>query len=121
MFTHPEQSKIALLPVNKSGIMTLPVQHDMIVSINFMQYPGDHLRQTLADVLSHELHPITIQQLGNFSCRTPQLITGIKQTTSARLIANCRAVGNPCNLQPYSVGFVLSTTIMLAAIYSILT
>jgi hypothetical protein len=36
MFTHLEQSKTALLTVNKSGIMTLTVQHDMIVSVCFM-------------------------------------------------------------------------------------
>jgi len=35
-FTHLEQSKICLLTVNKSGIVTLPVQHDMIVSVIFM-------------------------------------------------------------------------------------
>jgi len=35
-FTHLEQSKITLLTVNKSGIMTLTVQHDMIVSVSFM-------------------------------------------------------------------------------------
>jgi hypothetical protein len=42
MFTHLEQSKIALLTVNKSGIMTLTVQHDMIVSVTSMLYPGDY-------------------------------------------------------------------------------
>jgi hypothetical protein len=36
MFTHLEQSKIALLTVNESGIMRLTVQHDMIVSVSFM-------------------------------------------------------------------------------------
>jgi hypothetical protein len=35
-FTHLEQSKIALLTVNKSGIMALTIQPDMIVSISFM-------------------------------------------------------------------------------------
>jgi hypothetical protein len=35
-FTHLEQSKTALLTVNKSGIMTLTVQHDMIVSVSFI-------------------------------------------------------------------------------------
>jgi hypothetical protein len=43
-----------------------------------------------------------------------------KQTTSDQHFANCGAVGNPCNLQPYSVGFIFSITIMLAATYSIL-
>jgi len=36
MFTHLEQSKISLLTVNKSRIVTLTVQHDMIVSIIFV-------------------------------------------------------------------------------------
>jgi len=36
MFTYLEQSKTALLTVNKSGIMTLTVQHDMIVSVSFI-------------------------------------------------------------------------------------
>jgi len=59
-FTHLEQSKISLLTVNQSGMVTLTVQHDMIVSIIFMQYPGDYLRQTSAEVLSLEQHRINI-------------------------------------------------------------
>jgi hypothetical protein len=35
-FTHLEQTKISFLTVNKSAIVTLTVQHDMIVSILFM-------------------------------------------------------------------------------------
>jgi len=35
-FTHLEQSKIFLLTVKKSGIVTLTVQHDLIVSIIFI-------------------------------------------------------------------------------------
>jgi len=35
-FTHLEQSKITVLTVNKSGIVTLTIRHDMIVSIIFM-------------------------------------------------------------------------------------
>ena len=35
-FTHLEQSKTALLTVNKSGIIWLTVQHDMIVSVSFI-------------------------------------------------------------------------------------
>jgi hypothetical protein len=34
-FTHLEQSKISLLTVNISGIVTLTEQHDMIVSVIF--------------------------------------------------------------------------------------
>jgi len=36
MFTHLEQSKISFLTVNSSGIVTLTVRHDMIVSVIFM-------------------------------------------------------------------------------------
>jgi len=36
MFAHLEQSKISLLTVNKSGIVTLTVEHDMIVSVILM-------------------------------------------------------------------------------------
>jgi hypothetical protein len=35
-FTHLEQSQIAPLTVNKSGIMRLNVQHDIIVSVSFI-------------------------------------------------------------------------------------
>jgi hypothetical protein len=35
-FTHLEQSKTALLTVNKSGMMTLTVQDDMIVRASFI-------------------------------------------------------------------------------------
>jgi len=59
-FTNLEQSKISLWTVNKPGIVMLTVHHDMIVSVIFMQYPGDYLRQTSADVLSLEQHPINI-------------------------------------------------------------
>jgi len=54
MFTHLEQSKTSRLTVNKTGIVRLTVQHDLIVSISFLYYPGDSLRQTSADVLSLE-------------------------------------------------------------------
>jgi hypothetical protein len=59
-FTHLEESKICLLTVNKSGIVTLTVRYNITVSVIFMSYPGDYLRQTSADVLSLELHPINI-------------------------------------------------------------
>jgi len=35
-FTHLEQSIIALMTVNKSGKMTLTVQHDKIVNVSFI-------------------------------------------------------------------------------------
>jgi len=59
-FAHLEQNKISLLTVNKSGTVTLTVQHDMIVSVIFMQYPLDYLSQTSAGVLPLEQHPINI-------------------------------------------------------------
>jgi len=120
-FTHLEQSKIFLLTVKKSGIVTLTVQHDLIVSVIFMYYPGDYLRQTAANVFSLQLHPIYCTRLGDSGGRTRQFIVVTKQTTSDRLIANCGAVGNPCKLQPDSAGFIVSITVMLAATYSILT
>jgi hypothetical protein len=52
--THLEQSKTSLLTVKETGIVRLTVQHDLIVSVSFMYYPGDYLRQTSADVLSLE-------------------------------------------------------------------
>ena len=58
MFTDLEESNTSLLTVNKSGIVRLTVQHDMIVSISFMYYPGDSLRQTSADILSLKESPI---------------------------------------------------------------
>ena len=53
-FTHLAQSKTTLLTVNQSAMVRLNVQHDLIVSINFIYYPRDYLRQTSADVLSLE-------------------------------------------------------------------
>jgi hypothetical protein len=98
--THLERSKIALSTVNKSRLITLTIQHDINASISFMSYHGEYLRQTSANVLSLELHPVIFQQLGDFGGCTLQLIPVIKHTTSDRLIANCGEVGNPCNSQP---------------------
>jgi len=53
-FTQLEQSKICLLTVNKTGIVGLTLQHDWMVSVNFMYYPGDVMRQIPADILSLE-------------------------------------------------------------------
>jgi len=36
MYTHFEQSKNALLTVNKTGIVRITVHHDFIASISFM-------------------------------------------------------------------------------------
>jgi len=43
---HLERNQIGLVTVNKPGIVRLTVQHDMIVSVSFMYYLGDFLRQT---------------------------------------------------------------------------
>ena len=51
-FTHLEQSKMSLFTVNQTGIDRLTVQHDLTVSIRFMYYTGDYLRQTSADILA---------------------------------------------------------------------
>ena len=53
-FTRLEQSKTSLLTVNQSGIVRLTVQYDLTVSISFMFYPRDSVRQISADVHSLE-------------------------------------------------------------------
>jgi len=57
-FTHLEQSKTALLTIDKTGIVKLTVQHDFIFSVSFMYYPGYNLRPTSADILSLKQSPI---------------------------------------------------------------
>jgi len=52
MFDQLKQSEIGVLTVTKLRIVRHSIQHAVIVSINFMEYPGDFLRQTLADILS---------------------------------------------------------------------
>jgi hypothetical protein len=58
MFTHLQQSKTSLLTINKSGLVRLPTQHDLIVSISFMYCPGDSSKQMSAAILSLEHSPI---------------------------------------------------------------
>ena len=53
-FPHLVHSKTSLLTVNESGIVRLTVQPDLIVTVSFMYYPGDSLRQISADVFSLE-------------------------------------------------------------------
>jgi hypothetical protein len=57
-FTHLEQSKTTLLTVNQSGMVRVIIRHDLIVSVSFMYYPGEYLRQPSAHVLSLEQCPI---------------------------------------------------------------
>ena len=120
-FTYLKQSKTSLLTVSKSGIVRLTIQHDLIVSVSFMHYPWDSLRQTSADILSLKQWPIYIWQSCYFSCCTPQFIPINKQTTMDRHITHLGTGGNPCNLQLWAAGFILSIMHMLAAKYSILT
>jgi len=74
IFTHLEQFKICFLTVNTMGIVRLTVQHDLIVSVSFMKYPRDTLRQTSADILSLKQCPIYICQSYDFSYHTLQCI-----------------------------------------------
>jgi len=85
-FTHLEQSKISLLTVNTSRIVTLTVQLDMVDTVIFRQYPQDELRQTSADILSLELDPIHIVQLGDSGGRTLQLNSVHKQQHQTDLL-----------------------------------
>jgi len=121
MFTQLEQSKICHLTVKKTGIVRLTVQHDGIVSIGFMNYPGDYLRQTSAVILSLEECPLYIWHCRDFSCDTPQFVLGNEPTTLDGLIADRVMVGNPCNSLSYAAGFMLSIMYKLAATYCILT
>jgi len=57
-FTHLEQNKTSIWTVNKLGIVRLTVHYDLIVSVSFMYYPRDSMRQTSADVLSLKQCPI---------------------------------------------------------------
>jgi len=121
MFTHLEQSKHSLLTVNRTAILRVTLQHDLIASVSFMQYPRDSLRQTSADVLSLVQCLIDVGQSCDFGSRTVQFIPVNKQTTADLSIAHLWAVGNACNLWPYTAGFILSIWNILAATYSILT
>jgi len=60
MLTYLEQSKMTLLTLNTMEIVRLAVQHELIVSASFMQYPRDDLGQTSTVVLSLEVCPIYI-------------------------------------------------------------
>jgi len=121
MCTHLEHSKTSLLTVNNTGIVRLTVQHYLIVSVSFMYYPGDSLRQTWADIITLKQWPIYSWQWYDFGCHTLQFIPAKKQTTTDRHIPHFGAVGNPCKLQLCASGFILSITHMLATNYSILT
>jgi len=116
-----ESSKISILTVTKMGIVMLTVQHDLIVSVSFMEYPRDFLGQTLPDIRSLDEFPLYISQSWCFGCRTPLFTSVNNQTISDWLTANRRTLGHPWKLQPYAAGFILSKTCKLAVTYSILT
>ena len=54
IFNQHNQSKICLLTVNNMRIVRLIVQHNLIVSVSFLYYLTNFLRQTLAIILSLE-------------------------------------------------------------------
>jgi hypothetical protein len=76
-----EQSTSFLLTVNKMGIVRLTVQYDSIVSVDFMYYPGDNLKETSADVLSLNQSSIYSCQSCDVGCRIPRFIAVNKQPT----------------------------------------
>jgi hypothetical protein len=43
-----------------SRIIMVTLRHHVIVSVIFIEYPGDYLRQTSAGILSLNLQPINI-------------------------------------------------------------
>jgi hypothetical protein len=60
MLNHLEHSQIWLVTVNKAEIVRLTVQHAMIVSVSFMYYPRDFLRQISVDARFLNKCPIYI-------------------------------------------------------------
>jgi hypothetical protein len=60
--TQLKQSKISFLTANKSGIVRLTEQHDWIVNVSFMNYPGDSLTQRQAYIPFLEECPTNISE-----------------------------------------------------------
>jgi len=120
-FHRLEYSTICVLTVTKMGIVRRTVQHDLIDFVSFMKYPRDFLRQTSADIVSLKDFPVYIWQSGDFGCGTLLFIPVQKHKTSDWLTTNRGTVGNPCNIQTYAPGFLLSRTCVLAVGWSILT
>jgi len=60
MLNQFEHSQIWLVTVNKAGIVRLTLPHALIVSVSFMYYPGDLLRQKSAEVISLVECPMNI-------------------------------------------------------------
>ena len=121
MFDELEQSKVCVLTVSDIVIVILTVQHGMIFSLCFMWDPWDSLRHTSPDVLSVEGLPLNYWQSRDFGCWHRVFVIVSKQTTSYWLAANHGVVRNPCNLQPYAAGFIMSRMCKVAVTYCILT
>jgi len=117
----PEHSTICLLTVTTLGIAMLTVHHDMMFSICIMFDPRDFWRQTSADVLSDEECTIFITETRAFDGRSLWFIPVNKHTTSDRLGANRRTVGNLCNRQLCATGFILCRMRELVVTHAILS
>ena len=76
----------------------------MIISVRMLNYPGDFVRQSSADVHFLEKVPIDIEPLCDFGSRKPQFIAMRKQTMTDRHVITRGMVGNLCNLQSYCNG-----------------
>jgi len=80
-FDQLEHNKISVVTVTALGIVILTVNHDFMVSVWFVWYPGDVLRQTSPNVLSVESSPLYIYQTWDFSCYSSHYIPVNTQST----------------------------------------
>jgi len=120
-FDQLEQSKIWVLTITTLGIVMLTIQHDRMFSVCFMVNPREALGHTSPDVLPVEECPFCIFQSRDFSCCSPLFTPVHKHTTSDRHTANGGTVGDSCNLQQYTAGFVLSRLCKMAVTHPIST
>jgi len=116
-----EQPKICVLTVTTLGIAMLTIHHDMMFSVCITWDPRDFVRRTSADFQSDKECTVFITQTRDFNSRSPWFIPVNKHTTSDRLCANRRTVGNPCNRQLCATGFILCRPSKLAVTLAILT
>jgi len=98
-----EQSKICILTVTTLRIVMLSIQHECIISLCDIEDPRNFSRQASPEVLSVEQFAVCILLTWDFSSCSPLFIPVTKYTTLDWITANRRAVGNPCNLQLYTV------------------
>jgi len=92
-----------------------------MVSICFVEDPGNDFRQSSPDFRSVEEDPFYTLWTWDISCRTPQCITVVKHRILDQLTENCRMVRNPCNMMLYAVALHLNRMCELAVTHSILT